>query len=167
LIPRRRAAKLWSCRSFFRNDDVMAKSPVWTECDGEEETSSVCPCCNRPIHEGEGVLCSDAGDLADYGYQWSEGHEARFTLGVAPLDAQGKRHLGIAVVACRSEGGSLVYTVLDPEDAPWQESDAFGPILGRKELLDDKRMPGLFDLVDAIAAHEPRIATRILGIFEA
>lgn len=145
----------------------MAKPDVWTECDDQEETTSACPCCERPIHEGEGVLCSDAGDLADYGYQWSEGHEARFTLGVAPLDAQGNRHIGIAVVACRNEDGCLVYTLLDPEDAPWQESEDFGPILGRRELLDDKFIADLFGLIDAIVAHEPRIATRILGLLQA
>ena len=138
----------------------MDTPALWTEANGGED-SAACPCCGRLMPEGEGWLCSPDGDLADYGYQWTDGHESRFVLGIAPLDEEGMRAMGVAVVACRREAGQLVFTVLDPEDAPWQEGEHFGPILDRRQLLEEQAMPQLFALAQAIAAHEPRLAERI------
>ena len=128
----------------------------------DEQTSS-CPCCGRPVHEGEGVLESEGRELAYYGYRWAEGHESRFTIGICALDEQGSRIAGLAVVSGRSDGEQLIYTVLDPEQAPWGDSESLGKVLTRKQLLNEGVVPELFGLLDAIVANEPRISSRILG----
>ena len=79
-----------------------------TEALGEEECS-VCTCCGRPAVEGEGALASSDSIIALYGYRWSEGHESRFTLGISPLGEDGDPPLGLAVVACRSDGEQLMH----------------------------------------------------------
>ena len=138
-------------------EDMSISTAVITE----EEASS-CHCCGRAVYEGEGVLESETLELAHYGYRWAEGHESRFTLGICALDQQGANVAGLAVVSGRSDGEKLIYTVLEPEQAPWGDSEALGKVLTRKQLLEDDLVPNLFDLVDAIVANEPRISSRIL-----
>lgn len=127
-----------------------------------EEAASSCDCCGRRVYEGEGVLTSETLELAHYGYRWAEGHESRFTVGICALDRQGANVAGLAVVSGRSDGEKLIYIVVEPEQAPWGDSEALGKVLTRKQLLEDGLIPNLFDLVDAIVANEPRIYSRIL-----
>lgn len=127
-----------------------------------DEEASSCSCCGRPVYEGEGMLESDSLELAHYGYRWAEGHESRFTLGICALDLQGEPLAGLAVVTARSDGEKLIYTVLKPEQSPWGDSEALGKVLTRRQLLEEGVIPDLFDLVDAIAASEPRLSSRIL-----
>jgi hypothetical protein len=134
---------------------------MWTEAFGEE-TESTCACCGRPVYEGQGVLASESAELAEYGYRWADGHESRYTLGICPLDEAGNLHIGLAVISARSDGESLIYTVLDPEDSPWGDSEEMGAVLSRKQLLEERVIPKLFELVDAIASREPRIYSRII-----
>jgi hypothetical protein len=101
--------------------------------------------------------------LAHYGYHWAEGHESRFTIGICAQDEQGKSLAGLAVASGRNDGEQLIYTVLEPEQAPWGDSEALGKVLTRKQLLEDGVIPNLFGLLDAIVANEPRISSRILG----
>ncbi|MFS2025999.1 hypothetical protein [Massilia sp. CT11-137] len=139
-------------------DDVSVSTTAITA-----EQESACPCCGRPVYEGEGVLESDSRELAHYGYRWAEGHESRFTIGICALDEHGGNVAGLAVVSGRGDGEQLIYTVLDPEQAPWGGSASLGKVLTRKELLEDGVIPDLFSLLDAIVANEPRISSRILG----
>lgn len=145
-------------------DPLMEEIPVSTTVITDEETSR-CPCCGRPVYEGEGVLESEGQELAHYGYRWAEGHESRFTLGICSLDRQGANVAGLAVVSGRSDGEQLIYTVLEPEHAPWGDSEALGKVLTRKQLLEEGLVPNLFCLVDAIVANEPRISSRITAQF--
>ena len=117
------------------------------------------------MYEGEGVLESEGQELAHYGYRWAEGHESRFTLGICALDQQGANVAGLAVVSGRSDGEQLIYAVLEPEQAPWGDSEALGKVLTRKQLLEEGLVPNLFGLVDTIAANEPRISSRITAQF--
>lgn len=142
----------------------MKHIPVSTTAISDEEMSQ-CPCCGRPIYEGQGVLESEGQELAHYGYRWAEGHESRFTLGICALDQQGENVAGLAVVSCRSDGNQLIYTVLEPDQAPWEDSEALGKVLTRKQLLEEELVPNLFELVDGIAASEPRLSSRILAQF--
>ena len=138
-------------------EDVSVSTTAITD-----EQESACPCCGRPVYEGEGVLESGSRELAHYGYRWAEGHESRFTIGICALDEQGANVAGLAVVSGRSDGEQLIYTVLDPEQAPWGDSASLGKVLTRKQLLEEGAVPNLFGLLDAIVANEPRISSRIL-----
>jgi hypothetical protein len=69
------------------------------------------------------------------------------------------------VLSGRSDGEQLIYTVLEPEQAPWGDSEALGKVLTRKQLLEEVLVPDLFGLVDAIAANETRISSRITAQF--
>ncbi|MCR9055590.1 MAG: hypothetical protein NXI26_27465 [bacterium] len=129
----------------------------------DEESESECSCCGRPIHEGEGILLSDEGELAYYGYRFTEGHETRFTLGVVAVELNGDIQPGMAVVSCHSDGESLIYTVQDPEASPWSSTETLGPVLTRNEILEDNVMPKLFSFVDSITAKDKRLATHILS----
>jgi hypothetical protein len=135
---------------------------MWTEPLGDE-TQEACPCCGRPIFEGEGVLLSEDGERAQYAYRWPEGHEGRFTLGICPIDANGSFYAGLAAVTCRNDGSQLIYTVLEPDASPWGDTEATGKVLTREQLLHDGAIPDLFDLVDAIASREERISSRIMA----
>lgn len=140
----------------------MEEVSITTAAVTDEEVSS-CPCCGRPVYEGEGVLESESRELAHYGYRWAEGHESRFTLGICALDHEGENLAGLAVVSARSDGKKLIYTVLEPEQALWGDSETLGKVLTRRQLLEEGLIPDLFGLVDAIVANEPRISSRIIA----
>jgi len=135
---------------------------TWTEAVGDE-TQEACPCCSRPVFEGEGVLMSERGELAAYAYRWPEGHEGRFSVALSPIDAQGDFYAGLATLTCRNDGEQLIYVVLEPDASPWGDSKVMGKVLSRQELLHDGVIPDLFALVDAITAGEERISSRIMA----
>jgi hypothetical protein len=128
-----------------------------------DETTEPCPCCQRPVHEGAGDLQSRARTIAVYWYRWPEGHEGRFTLAVGRISARGDPIPGVLVVLASVGAEQITYTVLDPEDSPWSEFGSFGCALTRSEALSEDNRNTLFALVDAIAANERRISSRILS----
>ena len=141
----------------------MADIFVTADSEGAE-TTTLCTCCGRAMYAGYGVLRSGQDDLADYWYQWSDGHEQRFCLAVSACDSNSCPVGGIAVVSACREGDGLVYTVLEPDQSPWPDSPTFGPILTREQTLSGQITPNLFALVDAIVANESRLSSRVLAI---
>ena len=137
----------------------MAEIPIFIEPEGEE-FSTRCSCCNRPIHWGHGWLMSQGQSLAAFWYQWAEGHQGRFSLAIARFDEEDHLIPGVVCVSARIDAQALIYTVLEPEDAPWPDFGAFGAIAGREPALEDGQR--IFSLVDAIAANDSRLSTRIL-----
>ena len=111
------------------------------------------------MYEGCGELQSHDSVIADYWYRWSEGHEGRFTLAVG-LYAHGERLGQVAVLSSRITDGNIIYTVLEPTASPWTDFGPFGSVVPREQAL---ALPNLFNVVDAIAANESRISTRVLA----
>jgi hypothetical protein len=128
-----------------------------------DETTDRCPCCQRPIYEGVGELQSDVGSIAMYWYRWPEGHAGRFTLAVGRISVHGDPISGVLIVVASVDADQITYTVLDPEDSPWSGFGSFGGPLTRAEALSEDNRSTLFALVDAIAANERRISSRILS----
>jgi hypothetical protein len=135
----------------------MPTIDVSAQCEGDE-TVAACRCCGRPLYEGRGILKAKDGDLANYWYEWSEGHIGRFVLAISPCNEDSSLRGGVAVVSGRIDSGNIIYTVLDAVDSPWARTKSFR-ILDREEALS---ISDLFNLVDAIAANERRISSRIL-----
>jgi len=131
----------------------------------QDEARSSCDCCGRPVHSGAGDLLIDGRPVADYWYRWPDGHEGRFDLAICPRGASGEHveGMGVAVLSARIDAGNIIYSVLEPAAAPWSDFGAYGAMLSRAEALSTNWDPGLFDLVDAVAAKEPRLVVRILA----
>jgi len=104
---------------------------------------------------------SEGQSLAAFWYQWSEGHQGRFSLAIARFDDEDFFVPGVVCVSARIEAQALVYTVLEPEAAPWPNFGTFGAIADRESALEDRQR--VFALVDAIAANDSRLSTRILA----
>jgi hypothetical protein len=141
----------------------MNEIPVVARPEGDEVTSS-CSCCGRPVHRGAGELVTTDGAIADCWYQWPEGHEGRFSIAVCPRDDDGEpvAGRGVVVVSGRVAAGGIQYSVLEPGDAPWSDFGAYGPVLTRKDALEGPFSRDLFNYIDAIAANEKRLSSRIL-----
>jgi hypothetical protein len=138
----------------------MEDAPVTVEPEGEEFATS-CACCGRPIYWGHGWLMSENHSLAAFWYQWSEGHQGRFSLAIARFDDQEVLVPGVVCVQAQIEDQALKYSVLEPSTVPWSTFGAFGAIAERAVGMEDKER--VFSLVDAIAANEGRLSTRILA----
>jgi hypothetical protein len=138
----------------------MQKIPVSVEPEGEEY-STQCSCCGRPVHWGHGWLMSESRPLAAFWYQWPEGHEGRFNLAIARFSDEEFLVPGVVCVAARVEGDALVYSILERDECSWSDFGKFGEIATREQGLLDRQ--NVFRLVDAIAANERRISSRILG----
>lgn len=144
----------------------MPDLPVVVEQDGEE-TTTLCECCGRPMFDGCGILRSGGNDLADYWYRWSDGHEQRFYLAISACDSNCFPVGGLAVFSAHGDGQGISYSVLGPEQSPWPSHPTFGPVLTREQVLSGSIVPDVFALVDAIAANESRLASRILNAYGA
>ena len=131
---------------------------------GGEEQESECSCCGRPIYSGYGELQTDTVALADYWYRWPEGHAGRFTLAVAIRDELGEpvEQGGVVVLSARVDSDNIVYSVLRPEDSPWDDFGAYGRVIDRETALARAGSTNLFSIVDAISANERRLSSRIL-----
>jgi hypothetical protein len=140
---------------------LMPSISVRIEQDGQEKQEH-CSCCGRSIFLGRGVLASAENDLADYWYRWPEGHGKQFTLAISPCNVRDEPTGGVAVISGRLENENLVYSVVEPENSPWPDSNIFGQILSRKAVLEGPLGSEVFALVDAITANEPRLSSRIL-----
>ncbi|MFJ4397461.1 hypothetical protein [Pseudomonas sp. NPDC089396] len=124
------------------------------------ETEAICGCCNSRVYSGMGWLESDHTEIAAYWYEWADGHD-RFYLAVARFE-DGLLVPGIATLAGKVGAESISYTVLDSDESPWPDFDEFGLPLSRDNVFADATR--VFDLIDAIAAKDQRISSRILSV---
>jgi hypothetical protein len=138
----------------------MEDLPVTVEPEGEE-FATACACCRRPIYWGHGWLMSANLSLAAFWYHWSEGHQGRFSLARARFDDQEVLVPGVVCVQAQIEDQALKYSVLEPSAVPWSTFGAFGAVAERAVGMEDREK--VFSLVDAIAANEGRLSTRILA----
>jgi len=132
----------------------------------EKEHESPCSCCGRPMHTGAGELLANEKRVADYWYRWTDGPEVHFFLAVCPrgYDGEPVEGAGVAVLSGHIANENLVYSVVEPQDAPWSGFGAFGPVLARVAVLSSNWQPGVFELVDAVMAKEARLSSRILNL---
>ena len=129
-----------------------------------DEVIITCTCCGRPIHEGSGWLLAGDDEVACYEYRWSEGHEVAFAM-VLTGATDGYMRPGQVSITAWESGGEMVFSVVEPGQSVWNDSEDFGPVLSRAEALDPTGLyPDLWPLVDAIVDHEPRIAHRIKAL---
>ena len=137
----------------------MAQIPISTVSEGEEFATN-CDCCGRPIYWGMGWLESESRTLAAYWYQWSEGHQELFRLAVARFDDEENLVAGVAQISGQVDSKDIRYSIQDADDCPWDDFGSFGPVISRAQALEHKGW--IFNLVDAIAANERRLSSRIL-----
>jgi len=137
-------------------------SATVAEPEGDEIQTS-CSCCGRSIFWDHGWLTSEGKSLAAYWYNWSTGHSGRFVLKLALFDEQDVLVPGVVSIAARIEQQAIHYSIVEPKEAIWSGLDLsrFGPAMRRAESLSHKKH--LFAVVDAIAAREGRLSSRILS----
>jgi hypothetical protein len=58
---------------------------------------------------------------------------------------------------------AIVYSVVEPMDAPWSDFGAFGTVIDRPRALAEAEAADLFNVVDSIVANERRLSSRILS----
>jgi hypothetical protein len=130
----------------------------------DTETTTECSCCGRPVHQATAWLLHGNDDLACYRYRWAEGHDIVFSLAVAATE-KGYMRPGFVAVSCHRQGENLSYAVIEPAESPWEDSESLGPGLSRQDALDPNGLyPDLWQLVDTIVEHEPRLAQRITAL---
>lgn len=138
----------------------MSDIPVNVEPEGEFETP--CSCCGRPIFWGHGWLMSDGKSLAAFWYRWSEGHLGRLDLAIARFDENEHLIPGVASISAEIRDEALHYGVNEPEQLSWPDFfESFGGLVARNDAL--RYRAWLFTLVDAIAANDQRLSSRILA----
>ena len=138
----------------------MAQIPISAVPEGEEFATN-CICCGRPIYWGMGWLESESKTLAAYWYHWSEGHQGLFRLAVARFDDEENLVAGVAQISGQVDPKEIRYSIVDADDCPWGDFGSFGPVISRARALEHKGW--IFNLVDAIAANERRLSSRILA----
>jgi hypothetical protein len=130
--------------------------------EGEERVYE-CTCCGSPIHRGNGEIHSSHAVLADYWYEWPDGHEGQFSLAVCLRDEAGEWVEGAGVVVLRGSFGdeNLQFAVVDGALSPWKDFGVFGPVLTRSVFLASPSRDEAFQIVDAVVARDIRLVERI------
>ena len=116
-----------------------------------------CRCCGRPVFRGSGLLVRNSKPVADYWYDWSEGHAGLFSVAVRWGPSGGER---IVVCQCTCDPKGTKLRVVDP-DAAWLAQHSLGEVLSRARALDDPEHPEFFELFDAVIQFEPRLGPRV------
>jgi hypothetical protein len=131
-----------------------------------DELQEACKCCGRPVYTGSSDIESDKNLIGFYWYHWSEGHEGRFSVGIAEFDSSEELIEGVIVVSASldEKKENVSYTVLEPNESPWPFTK-FGGVLTRAQALEIRDTKKLFRLVDAVTHQEMRIADRLKSSF--
>ena len=67
------------------------------------------------------------------------------------------------MLSAYQDSENIIYSVVKSAESPWSDFGTFGAVLSRTDALGSQWEPGLFELVDAVAAKEPRLAAHILN----
>jgi hypothetical protein len=126
---------------------------------GEKEY--LCECCGDVSHTVWGwVHDSPNSTRACYGAGWVDGHEdnvIRMTLSFGLWGpgsrADDRKAVAVEILARDGEVGMVV-----ADDALFDMPDLFGRLLSRGEALRDPSLADLWDVADAVAENDQRVA---------
>lgn len=126
---------------------------------GEKEY--LCECCGDVSHTVWGwVHDSPDSTRALYGAGWVDGHEDKvirmtlsFGLWGEGSTAHDRKAVAVDLLARDGEVGMVV-----ADDALFDKPELFGRLLPRDEALGDSSLADLWDVADAIAENDPRVA---------
>lgn len=145
-----------------------AVPPAWHAFFEGEERAYECTCCGKLNHWGNGELHSQSDVLADYWYEWPDGHEGQFSLAVCLRDDSGQPARGAGVVVLRGSvtATDLRFTAVDVEASPWKDFGPFGAVIPRDAFLSSPFRTRIFDIVDAVVARDDRLVGRLERLIE-
>ena len=130
-----------------------------------EVSEAVCPDCGRPFSSVRGFLYDHGNAYAVYHALLQTEHpstvaDIALSFGRWDEDATGddRSRVGLQVWP---DGDELKIHITDPTESAWGDSENFGRMLPRDEVLDADRRDEVLRAVEFVIAHDPRVADHL------
>ena len=130
-----------------------------------EVSEQVCPDCGRSFSSVRGFLYDQEDAYAVYHALLQTEHpstvaDIAVSFGVWDEDATGddRSRIGLQVWP---DGDELKMHITDPSESAWGNSETFGRMLPRSEVLGTDRQDEALRAVEFVIAHDPRLANHL------
>jgi hypothetical protein len=128
---------------------------------GSSHKSGTCPCCGGETWTANGFLYLDGDANAVYLATWALRHpesgiDMAIGLGDWGEDAGPEDRYCVGLYV-RDQGDDIQFTILDPENSGWSNSEVLGRMMTRQESLAHPEIGHVFHLADHIVRDDPRI----------
>lgn len=118
-----------------------------------------CPDCNQNMRSVWGYVSNPFGARAVYFISWTDGHRERGAQLMVSIGEWGDGTVASDRVAfgleCRIDAGPS-FMLVNADELPWGTEAILGTKLTRAAALSHPLKPEVFDILDALVAHEPR-----------
>jgi hypothetical protein len=130
-----------------------------------EVSEQACPDCGRPFSSVRGFIYDQGDAYAVYHALLQTEHPstvADIALSFGPWDEDAtgddRSRVGLRVWP---DGDKLKMHITDPSESAWGDSEAFGRMAPRTEVLGTDRQDEALQAVEFLIAHDPRIADHL------
>ena len=130
-----------------------------------EVTERACAHCGRPFQHIHGFLSKDGDAYAVYHALLQTEHPstvADFALSFGRWDDEAtsddRHRIGLQVWP---DGDELKIHIADPSTSAWGDSETFGRMLSRSEVLGSDRQNEALQAVEFVIAHDARVAEHL------
>ena len=139
--------------------NVYRNQQRWKVIEEDEFEPGECSCCKGKIRLMAGCIENEFEEVeADYWLRIPEGHKGIYTIAVS-LDNGGHRR--VAVMRGESGKDGLTYWIQSKDQSPWENFGKYGDVMDIDEVLGDIYKSLFFDVVDKVAADDPRLQSQI------
>jgi len=123
-------------------------------------THGACADCGHSTRSVWGYVSDKAGARAAYFIRWTDGHLERGAQLMVSIGAWGADESPANRTAfgleCRVGTTGPAFMLVDAEPLPWGAEEFLGAKLARTAALSHPLKPEVFEIVDALVAHDPR-----------
>ena len=130
-----------------------------------EVTKQVCADCGRPFLSVHGFLYDDGDAYAVYHALLQTEHpstvaDIALSFGSWDEDATGndRNRVGVRIWP---EGDELKMHITDASESGWGDSETFGRMLSRRDVLGTDRQTEALTAVEFVVGHDPRVADHL------
>jgi hypothetical protein len=133
---------------------------------GLEIQQTVCSDCGRPFSTVHGFLYEDGDAYAVYHALLQREHPSTevalaLSFGSWDEDATGETRSRVAVRVW-PEADELRMQIEDPDQSPWDDSDMFGRMLGRKAVVDGALRREVLSSAEFVVTHDQRVQAHLV-----
>lgn len=130
-----------------------------------EVTEQACAHCGRPFSSVHGFLYEEGNAYAVYHALLQTEHpsavaDIALSFGLWDEDATGADRSRVGLRVC-PEGDELKMHITDPSESSWGDSETFGRMLSRREVLGTARQTEAVKTVEFVIEHDPRVADHV------
>jgi hypothetical protein len=134
---------------------------------GPQEAGAICDCCGTRSTTVHGFVYESGDAFAIYYAGWSVQHPERgVTMAIATgewSEGSGPADRVSIGVEARSHETEIHFSVLEPNQSPWGETQLFGEMLPREKALQHPSLRKTLEVAELVVREDPRVHSFLWG----